>query len=625
MQKRGHPPRSLLAAIVGVTVIPLVFLMWLGWRFLEQDRVLERQQAQDRLERSADLVIAAVQRSVSAAEQRLATGATDWPDGAVSLTIGDGRMDAYPRNRMAYLPIVRPAREAPPETFAEGDALEFRQHDHAAAIRKFSDLASSTDPAVRAGALLRLARNLKAAGRVEDALAAYRRMADLDTVAVAGTPAALAAAYSRCKLLEDAGRRAELQAEARTLAEDLHVARWPLTGSLYWLYAADADRWTGRTPEPLETETLAKAAEALVGKWERLADSGRDLQRVDGKTVTILWTRSGTSGRALLAGPDFIDRHWLTAAREVASQQKVRVGFEPAGAIHKAARSPAETGLPWALSVWPASSQETGFSQRRRLLAIGFALIVVMALAAGYLIYRAVRREFAVARLQSDFVAAVSHEFRTPLTTLRQFTDMLRDGPAMTDERRRLCYDAQSRATDRLTRLVESVLDFGRMEAGSRPYRFERCDCAELTRQAVQEFRTEPQAAGYEIELGSDLPVAEIEADREALARALGNLLENAVKYSPGSGAVHVDVARRNGSVAISVRDHGIGIPPGEQRRIFGQFQRGEQARKMGIKGTGIGLAMVDHIVKAHRGRVEVESEPGKGSTFTLVLPARTN
>jgi two-component system, OmpR family, phosphate regulon sensor histidine kinase PhoR len=235
-----------------------------------------------------------------------------------------------------------------------------------------------------------------------------------------------------------------------------------------------------------------------------------------------------------------------------------------------------------------------------------------------------VRREFAVARLQSDFVAAVSHEFRTPLTTLRQFTDMLRHGAAMGDERRALCYEAQSRATDRLTRLVESVLDFGRMEAGSRPYRFEPCDCAELTRRAVEEFRVEPQAAGYDIELRDDLPDAAIQADPEALSRALGNLLENAVKYSPDSRTIRVAVARRNGAVPISVRDHGIGIPAGEQRVIFRQFQRGEQARKLGIKGTGIGLAMVDHIVRAHRGRVEVESQPGEGSTFTLVLPART-
>jgi signal transduction histidine kinase len=626
MHKRAHPPRTLLAAIVGITVIPLALLLWLGWRFLEQDRILERQQAQDRLERSADLVIGAIQRSVSASEQRLATGAAEWPEGAVVLTFERGRIEAHPRNRVAYLPLRPPAPEPPPDTFAEGEALEFRKRDHAEAIRKFSQLAGSRDRSVRAGALLRLARNLKATGRFEDALAAYEQLAALDSVPVAGAPAALTARYARCKLLEETGRLQELRSEAQKLAGDLHAARWRLSGPVYWLYAADADAWTGRPPAPLEPETFARAAEAFAAKWERLDDSGRELLRIDGQPVTVVWQRSGASGRALLAVPSFVDRNWRLPAANVAGQHKVRLGFDSGAAEQKATRSPSDTGLPWTVTVWPETRGDaSGFAERRRLSIAGFALLVTLALTAGYLIYRAVRREFAVARLQSDFVAAVSHEFRTPLTTLRQFTDMLRGGAAATDERRAICYDAQSRATDRLTRLVESVLDFGRMEAGSRPYRFEPCDCAELTRRAVEEFRSEPQAAGYDIDLGAELPSAEIDADPEALSRAVGNLLENAVKYSPDSRTVQVAVSRRNGAVAISVRDRGIGIPPGEQRLIFGQFQRGEQARRIGIKGTGIGLAMVDHIVKAHRGRVEIESQPGQGSTFTLVLPAKTD
>jgi signal transduction histidine kinase len=252
----------------------------------------------------------------------------------------------------------------------------------------------------------------------------------------------------------------------------------------------------------------------------------------------------------------------------------------------------------------------------------GFALLVLMALTASYLIFRAVRREMAVGRLKSDFVAAVSHEFRTPLTALRQFTDMLREHGDLSDDRRRLCYDAQSRATDRLTRLVESLLDFGRIEAGARPYRFERRNCAELVESVVEEFRREAQAAGYEVEFHGNGP-ARIEADGEALSRAVWNLLDNAVKYSPDHRTIEVDLERREQSVAIAVRDRGIGIPANERTAIFTKFHRGEQARTRGINGTGIGLAMVDQIVKAHHGRLELESDPGKGSTFTIFLPAK--
>jgi two-component system phosphate regulon sensor histidine kinase PhoR len=244
-----------------------------------------------------------------------------------------------------------------------------------------------------------------------------------------------------------------------------------------------------------------------------------------------------------------------------------------------------------------------------------------MAFVASFLIFRAVSREYAVARLQSDFVAAVSHEFRTPLTALRQFTDMLREHGDLTDDRRRICYDAQSRATDRLTRLVESLLDFGRMEAGARPYVFGRRNCRELVDRVVADFRGEAQAAGYQIEFSGN-GSAWIEADGEALSRAIWNLLDNAVKYSPDHRTVEVGLSRGEATVSISVRDRGIGVPAHERTAIFAKFQRGDEARTRGIKGTGIGLAMVEHIVKAHRGRVELESEPGKGSTFTIVLPA---
>jgi signal transduction histidine kinase len=252
----------------------------------------------------------------------------------------------------------------------------------------------------------------------------------------------------------------------------------------------------------------------------------------------------------------------------------------------------------------------------------GFLILAVLIVIASYLIFRATSREFAAARLQSDFVAAVSHEFRTPLTSLRQFTDMLREHKNLSDERRDLCYEAQARSTARLTRLVESLLDFGRMEGGARIYHFEPVDCSELVRRIVEEFRNEGQSSGFQFRLVAQ-DSAEIDADGEALGRALWNLLDNAVKYSGGSREIEVEVGRAGPEVTIAVRDRGLGIPAHEQALIFRKFQRGDEAMRLGIKGTGIGLAMVNHIMKAHHGRVEVRSEPGQGSTFTLTLPVR--
>src|SRR5262249_12530027 len=156
------------------------------------------------------------------------------------------------------------------------------------------------------------------------------------------------------------------------------------------------------------------------------------------------------------------------------------------------------------------------------LLVTGFLLLVSMAIVASYVIVRSVSRELAVAHLQSDFVAAGSHEFRTPLTALRQFTDILRDRGKVSDEQRHVCYEAQSRASDRLTRLVESLLDFGRMEAGAHPYRFETRDCSELVRRVVEDFQSDVTAMGYDVRFRAD-GSASVDVDGEAISRALWN------------------------------------------------------------------------------------------------------
>jgi signal transduction histidine kinase len=264
---------------------------------------------------------------------------------------------------------------------------------------------------------------------------------------------------------------------------------------------------------------------------------------------------------------------------------------------------------------------------RRRLLMAGLAAIVLLLAGGSYFLWRVIERELAVARLQADFVAAVSHEFRTPLTSLRHITELLVEDDGMPagpeQERRKSFYSALGRNTERLHRLVESLLDFSRMETGRKPWHLEPMDAGVLTAEVALEFQKEVEARGVHVEVAVDNAVAlRLRADADALSHALWNLLDNAVKYSPLRNAVRVSVGRNDRAIVIAVKDEGLGIPAHEQRQIFRKFVRGEKASELGIKGAGLGLAMVSHIVEAHGGSVELESQEGKGSTFRLVLPA---
>jgi signal transduction histidine kinase len=232
------------------------------------------------------------------------------------------------------------------------------------------------------------------------------------------------------------------------------------------------------------------------------------------------------------------------------------------------------------------------------------------------------QRELAVARLQTDFVSAVSHEFRTPLTSLRHVTELLEENDDVPRERRKAFYEALGRNTERLHRLVESLLDFARMESGRRAYDLRPVDAGALTSEVVAAFQKEVAPRGFTIDLEIERTAnVQTRADASSLTNALWNLLDNAVKYSPDRRLIRVSVHRHLAGVAMSVRDEGLGIPAHERKDIFFRFVRGEKASRLGIKGTGLGLAMVSHIVHAHGGTIELESEEGVGSTFTIALP----
>jgi two-component system phosphate regulon sensor histidine kinase PhoR len=180
-------------------------------------------------------------------------------------------------------------------------------------------------------------------------------------------------------------------------------------------------------------------------------------------------------------------------------------------------------------------------------------------------------------------------------------------------------YTALHRETNRLQRVVEGLLDFRRFESGRGAYRMEPMDAQDTVRQVLENFATRNDSGRVRVSLCESS--ATIRGDRAAVAAAISNLLDNALKYSPGDSPVSIGVDTRGSMVGISVEDHGPGMTRDERRRVFRKFVRGAAAHKGNVKGTGIGLAIVEAVVRAHGGRVDLHTVPGQGSRFTLLLP----
>jgi signal transduction histidine kinase len=654
-----RPSRRLLVLFLAIMSVLVASLGWLSWRFLEQDHALENQRIQERLDNAADLAGAALLRKLSEAEEQLtallaqADSGLTKPTAQLAGPAAGGALVAvfqlqgvavYPRTNLLYYPFLAPTKEPSAQVFASGEVFEFQQKNYQKAIDTFRELTSSKDPSIRAGALLRLGRTLRKTEQPTAALAVYDQLAQLGTTPVGGLPADLVARHTRCVLLDELKRASDAQSEAAALYADLHSGRWQLSRGAYRFYVQEVRRWFSPDAywQAREQDALALSAgvQSLWDEWQRVRrGEGRPVGRqslwVYDRPVLLLWRSTANRLVALVSGQRYVEQRWLSALQPLADRQGVRLaltdaeghpvlGQLSATALQRAVRAPAETQLPWTVHI-VASNPHADLAQslgRRRLLLVGFALVATLVLVSTYFIARAMTRELHVAQLQSDFVSAVSHEFRTPLASIRQLSELLTDGRVPSEQRRQEYYEGLRRESERLHRLVESLLDFGRMEAGAREYRFELLAPTALVRDVVEEFAREAGERGYRVETRENNALPLVQADPEALRCALWNLLDNAVKYSPHCKTVWVEADCENAQLAIHVRDRGLGIAPQELKQIFKKFVRAASAQAAGTKGTGLGLAMVQHIVAAHGGEVRVRSEPGSGSTFTILLPA---
>lgn len=653
------PSQRLVGVFVLFILLPGAFLGVFALRVLRQEGQLARQRTRERLERTAEEIGRDLnlefRRWTDAA--RTAAGVKIFdagslpdvvrlallePGGGVYLTVSEKGLEAFPAGALLYAPPGMVPAQTSISQFpagvagAEAESLEIAQEDYPNAIRAYRNLLDSADAGLRPLILQRLARTLRKAGKPEEAAEAYLELQRLNAVWIGGLPSDLIAQSELCSLAAERGDAVGLSQAALTFYRDLAAGKWLLDKPRYLFYSDRCRTWCRESlaaPDEFDrVRTIEERKLALSRAAEDLLGQPRGIFFGETNAHLAFWNTDPFAMVVLSA--DFLESRWWPQLLSTRGEDLEGTLFTPDGqAVF--GPPPSETpplavthdfridDTPWLLQVWP-SRPEAIYADIRQRQALSVAMLgfVAVLLAFGsYITVRIVRRELEIARLRADFVSTVSHEFRSPLTGIRQLGGMLLDGRVTDPVKQRGYFRMIVQESDRLARLVENILDFSRIEEGRREYRFEPLDLTPWLRKLAADFEAEIAVAGAAVEANIPDGLPAMSADREALGSAVRNLLDNAVKYSPGAKTVWLDAAAEGGEIRIAVRDRGVGISEQDRKHIFDRFYRADGEISKRVKGAGLGLSLVRYIVTAHGGTVECQSRVGEGSTFTIRLP----
>jgi signal transduction histidine kinase/tetratricopeptide (TPR) repeat protein len=606
---------------VTAILVPCVVLVILGLRMIAQERQLEEKRIADDRQRAVEQFGQKLLSRLEAIKQQQLTSAVAAdagairPQGAVVFAgvVRDGRLELPWENT----PSARQFREWINDgdfarNLQQADKEELIERRHERAIEQYRSLLKlASEPAKQSFVRLSLARALVSAGHRDESRIEYERVLTTSPGAVDENDIPLAL-YAIPPLLDDGSKKEEILSWIR-LAADRDRSLSP--AALYMVRDFSSKLAVSEAQGPLG---------ALIQQREQAEALQRDFQSVlgGGRSREPHWKAYGDSVWLTSITPPFADFDGLLVA---VSATDVLSELSTSNEVVRLAAATDEAGVSLGDNLsglrirMPAMPQSR--STRQTFLIVALIASLAFTVVAGYLLWRDVQRDLRLSEMRSQFVSSVSHELKTPLTAIRMFTETLLLDEEVDRQTRMDYLDTILHESERLSRLVDNVLDFGKIERGRKNYRFQNVRLEQVVEHAARAAQYPLEQAGFvlDIEAQPDIPV--VSADPDALQQAILNLLINAMKYSGDSRRIALSLTRKNGHACIDVVDHGIGIAPEDQSRIFDRFYRAPTAENQHIPGTGLGLTIVAHIAKAHGGRVEVSSTPGQGSAFTISLP----
>jgi signal transduction histidine kinase len=650
MQTRSHHKQVLLFMIA--VVLPSTVLVVLTWHMIGQQQELSEKRLADERRRMATEI--GQKLLVRLEEIKLhevsATASGAKPPDNIEYTSNEIILTGMAEGERLVLPWeanqphdkLSPAETAFFEKIRHAEQEEFnrRQFDKAGTLY-LECIEEAQKPAEQAYARLLRARVLAKSNQVDESMAEYRKVLAVSSRITDehGIPFCL---YAAGRLLE---RGDSYDKVMQLIESELNAQRWLSPAESYIVrdmvnvlvesgtkdstrrQAAENFRQQMLKHISLQEKVLALQRDfpklAMMAQWVSPKQKVESVWIPYGEELWLVSLAPALAERQRLAivvrGQSIIDSiaAGTTDSRTIPANVRLTTGTDLDGE----SLGPNFPGLRLAYTTDNGLSRVSDWGLQRSFYLIALFLVLCATLFGAYFLWRDVGRELRMAEMRSQFIASVSHELKTPLTAIRIFAETLRMD-RIKDTRAKTEYlDTIVNESHRLTRLLNNVLDFSKIEKGQRTYRKESACLSEIINAAVQATQYPLKQQDFHLNVQMEEGLPDVCVDRDAIGQAILNLLSNAMKYSGESRRIDLRVQKRADNVVIEVSDQGIGIDPAQQKRIFEKFYRVPSEQNQRIPGTGLGLAIVLHIVKAHDGHVEVRSVLGKGSTFSIHLP----